>query len=250
MGTSAPYDAPPNWGELKSEVTRLAREANLTSPQLRRLIQGVVRGNGGRNEMASGGRQGAAGSAGSAAPARDVARRFANFIADVRQNGFAAAAERAGLGDLSGKSVGDILNTLLDRLGGNASSIDDADARQALSDLQQELLADAKTFEEVQEILSTDALDLENLLERFFGHYIFEQFSRVFYERLVQRVGSSSIPQQILPTLSAAKRAVPDPRNGSMTTCPRDEQSSRASATIAIGFTVGCIARRFSSPRF
>jgi hypothetical protein len=27
-------------------------------------------------------------------------------------------------------------------------------------------------------------------LERFFGHYIFEQFSRVFYERLVQRVGA------------------------------------------------------------
>ncbi|WP_446743519.1 hypothetical protein [Silvibacterium acidisoli] len=190
MGTSAPYDAPPNWGELKSEVTRLAHEANLTAPQLRRLIQGVVRGNGGRTEMASGGRQGAAGSAGSAAPARDVASRFASFIADVRQNGFAAAAERAGLGDLTGKSVGDILNTLLDRLGGNASSIDDADARQALSDLQQELLADAQTFEEVQEILSSDTLDLENLLERFFGHYIFEQFSRVFYERLVQRVGA------------------------------------------------------------
>src|ERR1700694_1799059 len=88
---------------------------------------------------------------------------LANFIADVRQNGFAAAAERAGLGDLSGKSAGDILNTLLDRLGGNASSIDDADARQALSDLQQELLADAQTFEEVQEILSSDTLDLENL---------------------------------------------------------------------------------------
>ena len=33
-------------------------------------------------------------------------------------------------------------------------------------------------------------MSLENLLERFFGYYIFEQFSRVFYERLVQRVGA------------------------------------------------------------
>jgi hypothetical protein len=190
MGTSASYDAPPNWAELKSEVTRLAHEPNLSAPQIRRLIQGVVRGNGGRNEMATGGRQGAAGSAGSAVPAREVAGRLGNFVADVRDYGLAGAAERAGLGDLRGKPVGEILNALLDNIGGNASTIDDADARQALSDLQEELLAEAQTFDEVQAILSNDALDLENMLERFFGHYIFEQFSRVFYERLVQRIGA------------------------------------------------------------
>jgi hypothetical protein len=190
VGTSAPYDAPPNWGEVKAEVTRIGRDANIPASRLRRLIQNVVHANGGRTEMARGGRQGAAGGAGSAAPARAVAGRLANFISDVRQLGFAEAAKRAGLGDLGGKPVSEVLNALLDRLGGDSSSIDDADARQALSDLQEELLAQAQTVEEVEAILLDEALSFENLLERFFGHYIFEQFSRVFYERLVQRVGA------------------------------------------------------------
>jgi hypothetical protein len=140
--------------------------------------------------MATGARQGSAGAAGSTAPARKVAGRFANFVTDVRALGLAEAAKRSGLGDLSGKPVGEVLLTLMDRIGGTASSIDDADARQALSDLQQELLADASTIEEVEAILVNAAQDIENLLERFFGHYVFEQFSRVFYERLVQRVGA------------------------------------------------------------
>lgn len=204
MGTSAPYDAPPSWGDVKAEVTRIAREANIHPSQLRRLIQGVVHANGGRTEMAGGGRQGAPGGAGSAAPARAIAGRFANFISDVQHYGFAEAVERAGLGDLSGKPIREFLDALLDRLGGTASSIDDADARQALSDLQDELLSQAQTVEEVEAILSDETLSLENLLERFFGYYIFEQFSRVFYERLVQRVGS----QQALSFLGQIKEFI------------------------------------------
>jgi len=204
MGTSAPYDAPPNWGEVKSEVTRLARDGNIPAARLRRLVQKVVHANGGRTEMARGGRQGASGGAGSAAPARAVAGRLANFISDVRQFGLAEAAKRAGLGDLSGKPVSEILNALLDRLGGESSTIDDADARQALSDIQEELLADAQTVEEVEAILSNPELNIESLLERFFGLYIFEQFSRVFYERLVQRVGA----QQALSFLGQIKEFI------------------------------------------
>ena len=68
MGTSAPYDAPPNWGELKAEVTRIARDANIPASRLRRLVQSVVYANGGRTEMARGDRQGAADPAPPAAP--------------------------------------------------------------------------------------------------------------------------------------------------------------------------------------
>ena len=154
--------------------------------------------------MARGGRQGAAGGAGSAAPARAVAGRIANFIADVQQFGFTEATKRAGLGDLSGKPVSEVLNALLDRLGGESSSIDDADARQSLSDLQEELLSEAQTVEEIEAILSSGDLNVEGLLERFFGHYIFEQFSRVFYERLVQRVGA----QQAVSFLGQIKQFI------------------------------------------
>jgi hypothetical protein len=204
MGTSAPYDAPPSWEHVKSDVTRLAKEGNIPAARLRRLVQKVVHANGGKTEMSRGGRQGASGGAGSAAPARAAAGRLASFISDVQQFGLAEAAKRSGLGDLSGMSVSEVLNTLLDRLGGESSTVDDADARQALSDLQEELLAEAKTVEEVETILSNPELNVEGLLERYFGHYVFEQFSRVFYERLVQRVGA----QQALSFLGQIKEFI------------------------------------------
>jgi hypothetical protein len=189
MGTSAPYDAPSSWSDLKGSITRAARAEVVRPHRARTLIRSLVEHNGGRNEMARGGRQSASGSAGSSAPARDVAARLGAFIADVGSLGFAEAAARLGLGDLSGKTISEILLGLLDRLGGDSSTIDEADARQALSDLQEELFAEAADVEELEAILLDAARNLENMLERFFGYYIFEQFSRVSFERLVQRVG-------------------------------------------------------------
>ena len=189
MGTSKPYDAPSSWSDLKGNITRAARAEVVKPHRARSLIRSLVEHNGGRNEMARGGRQSARGAAGSAAPARDVATRLGAFIADVGSLGFAEAAARLGLDDLSGKTISEILLGILDRLGGYSSTIDEADARQALSDIQEELFAEAADVEELEAILLDAAQNLENMLERFFGYYIFEQFSRVSFERLVQRVG-------------------------------------------------------------
>ena len=51
------------------------------------------------------------------------------------------------------------------------------------------------------------------------------------------------MPWQILPTRSAAIGVVPKPKNGSSTMFPRTEQSRIASATMAIGLTVGWSAK-------
>jgi hypothetical protein len=120
----------------------------------------------------------------------DVAARLGAFIADVGSIGFAEAAAKLGLSELSGKTVSEILLVLLDRLGGNSSTIDEADARQALSDLQQDLFAEATDTKDLETILLSAAHNLEIILETFFGYYIFEQFSRICFERLVQRVGA------------------------------------------------------------
>lgn len=190
MGTSAPYDAPPSWADLKGEVTRAARGKSVEGARVRHIIQRLVHENGGKNAIARGGRQASPGAAGSAAPAREVAARLGNFISEVRSSGLSEATKRLGLGDLSGKPIGEVLLAVLDRIGGPASTIDEADARQALSDLQDELLGEAESVEDVEAILIEAGQNLESILERFFGHYIFEQFSRIFYERLVQRVGA------------------------------------------------------------
>ena len=44
------------------------------------------------------------------------------------------------------------------------------------------------------------------------------------------------------PQVSAAIRVVPEPPNPSSTISPRRVQSRMASATIAVGLTVGCIS--------
>lgn len=85
----------------------------------------------------------------------------------------------------------EILAGLLDHLGGSSSTLDDVDARAALSRLQDELLGDAEDAAEVERILAGQAAQLELVLEMFFGFYLFEQFCRVFFERLVQRVGET-----------------------------------------------------------
>ena len=109
MGTSGPYDAPSSWSDLKGSITRAARTEILDGPRARSLIRSLIEHNGGRNEMAKGSRQRASGSAGSSAPARDVASRLGAFVADVRSLGFAKAVAKLGLGDLSGKPVSEIL---------------------------------------------------------------------------------------------------------------------------------------------
>jgi hypothetical protein len=81
---------------------------------------------------------------------------------------------------------------LLDVLAGPASTLDEAAARQALVALNDELLEETQSFEEV-ELALTSAIDREGLvalLQRFFGHYIFQSFCVAFYERWQSKVGS------------------------------------------------------------
>jgi len=57
-----------------------------------------------------------------------------------------------------------------------------------------QLLKDLDTPEQVEEALNQimEGETLESLLTQFFGYYLYEQFCRVFYERLENRVGRSN----------------------------------------------------------
>jgi hypothetical protein len=112
-----------------------------------------------------------------------------NFISDVSRIGFENALRKAGWNDLIGRPLSEILNALIDRLGGDASTIEDVDARMALSDLQAAYFADAATIEELEQRLINQVDKLETVLRDFFGYYLYELFCRIFFERLVQRVG-------------------------------------------------------------
>jgi hypothetical protein len=140
------------------------------------------------------------GTVGSGRAAREIALRIGGFVADVRDRGLDRALERIGLGELKGRPLTEVLAGLLDRLGGPAATIDDVDARTALSYVQDELLGEAQTAAEVEQILTGQIASLNIMLESFFGRYLYEQFCRVHFERLSQRVGEArarSFLQQI-----------------------------------------------------
>ncbi len=122
---------------------------------------------------------------------RGVAQRIGGFIIAVGEVGLAEALRREGLAELVDRPVQEILAALLNRLGGPASTIDDVDARAALARLQEELLRDAQTPEDVEQVLRAQAVSIDVLLRDYFGLYLFEQFCRVFFERLVHRRGES-----------------------------------------------------------
>ena len=188
MGTSTSYSAPGSWGPLKSEVTRAANEGAASAATAGSIVGHYIQQNGGAARM-SGGR-GSGGVVGGSA-GRAVAQRLGGFISAVGDVGLEEALRREGLADMVGRPLQEILAALLDRLGGSASSIDDVDARTALARLQEEILKNAATPEDVEKILKEQAIDLDVVLRDYFGLYLFEQFCRVFFERLVQKRGES-----------------------------------------------------------
>ena len=183
MGTSTNYKAPtsPQWRNLKTKVTRLTNQGRLSSSNVREIVQDFMTVNFDLSRGAS---------IGGITAGRRAAQNIGGFFSSIAAVGFSEAFEQAGLGSLEGKSVHEIWVSLLDYLCGTGSTIDEVDARQALSDLMSPTF-DADSSEEVEEtinaIIHGEALD--DLIRRFFGYYIYHRFCRVFYNRLATDIG-------------------------------------------------------------
>lgn len=192
MGTSTGYSAPPSWGDLKGDVTRAAKEGLLSSEKAGNLLKSFIQHNGGAGSIARGeGGKGRKGTVISGRSARNVAGRIGGFISDIGRVGLEGALREAGWDDLVGRPVKEILGALLDRLGGNANTINDVDARMALSQLQEKYFGNVETITELEQRLSNQVNQLDLLLQDFFGLYLFEVFNRVFFEQLVQKIGDT-----------------------------------------------------------
>jgi hypothetical protein len=123
--------------------------------------------------------------------ARGTAARLGGFISNVGAAGLDQALRNAGWADLVGRPAPEVMAALLDRLGGEASTVDDVDARMALARLQEKYFADAVTAAELEQLLTQQVPLLETVLQDFFGFYLYEVFCRVFFERLVQKLGET-----------------------------------------------------------
>jgi len=120
-----------------------------------------------------------------------VGQNLGGFVASVGQSGLATALREFGLADLIGRSAAEVTGAIVERLAGPGSTMDATLARVALNKLRQELLGTAKTFEDVEYILRStlEQVQVAGLLIQYYGHYLYERFSRDFYEKLIKSSG-------------------------------------------------------------
>ena len=166
MGTSTNYNAPtsPQWKNLKTKVTKLTRQGKLSSSDIRKILQDFVAVN-----YYPSGRTSGSGGTGQARTAQSVAQKIGGFFSLVNDIGFREAFKRVGLGSLEGKSLAEIALLLMDYLGGPSSTLDQTDARTALSDLMEEFLNNADTPEDVEEVMEaiSHGESLDNFIQNF-----------------------------------------------------------------------------------
>jgi len=93
-----------------------------------------------------------------------------------------------GLTDIENKTVGDIINHLIEYCSGSATTIDDNAAKEATRLLLEEFIGEANSIDEVQELLSEtlESKSLAEIIVKYFSYYINEVLSRWFYENLIK----------------------------------------------------------------
>jgi len=194
MGTSKSYSDTrramiPNWGDLSNTVTRSCADGNVTQDNLSNILGKYViavggASNSGRGNSKIAGRSGI-----------KTAKKLGGFIGGFVASGgnLLQTLSQTGLTDLTGKSVEDVVNHLIEFCSGPASTIDDRAAKEASRKLLEEIASNANTIEELQESLqnTVDRETLEDLMVKYFGYYVLEHLSVMFYEHLVIKKGKS-----------------------------------------------------------
>lgn len=186
MGTSTNYSAPPNWGELKKEISRLSKHGHISNLDAKNVLRTFIKSNGGPEKMARG-----RGVIGRTRSSQSVAQNFTGFISQVESSGIQAALEEGGLGHLVDEPVEIVLSAIIDLCAGPGGTIDEVDARNAFVELLDEELSDAETVEDVEASLSglMTGGGLPDLLIKYFGNCVFEYFCRVFFEQISSKHG-------------------------------------------------------------
>lgn len=193
MGTSKAYSASiigqPQWGNLSRAVTNNCDGGNVSTSNLGTIISRYVSVIGGSGRAGRGNSK-IAGRAG-----LRTARNIGTFLGAFGTSGgnIRHALEQVGLTGLEGLPLNDVIDRLLEHCTGPSSTLDDVAAKAASQKILEELVGDAETIEDWQQQLreTLDRESLEDIIERYFGYYIFEHLSIMFYEKLIVEKGKT-----------------------------------------------------------
>lgn len=194
MGTSKSYSAyikgQPQWGSLSGTVTGNCNGGIISKTNLGKILSKYVTVIGGASK-AGRGQSRIAGKSGIR-----TAIKLSHFLDTFNSSGgdLKFALGETKIIDLSNKSISDIVDHLIEYLSGPASTIDDKAAKEASRKLLEELTLGAGTVDDLQVILkeTLDKESLEEIMIKYFGYYILEHLSIMFYEKLLSEKGKSN----------------------------------------------------------
>lgn len=174
-----------------SSPDRIAKRQRQLDNQIRRnyhhAVRNLVRAAGGRGSVSSGSSR-AIGHAGVA-----IAGGLVSAIGDIVKNGLADWLNRRGITSLEGKSCQDVLDLIREYISAGVAGLDNTAANEALEcvmdDLDEKIGDDLDSFDAAMKgIMASD--DLKDLLDKFFGMYIFSHLSQDFKEKLEYEKGT------------------------------------------------------------
>lgn len=171
--------------------THIAKRQRQLDGQIRRnyhrAVRNLVRAAGGRAKV-SGGVSRAIGYAGVV-----IAGGLVSVISEIVKNGLSDWLTRRGVTTLEGKSCKELLNLIREYISAGVAGLDNTAANDALQCVMEEIDKrigdDIEAFDAAMaEILASN--DLKDMLDQFFGMYIFSHLSQNFKEKLEYEKGT------------------------------------------------------------
>jgi hypothetical protein len=191
--TSDNYENDGEKNESRTAVSpeRIAKRQRQLDSQIRRnyhhAVRNLVRAAGGRGKVSSGGSR-AIGHAGVV-----IAGGLVSAISEIVKNGLSDWLSRRGIHSLEGKSCQDVLDLIREYIEDGIAGMDNTAANEALEcvmdDLGEKIGDDFAAFDAAMVgILASE--DIKDLLDKFFGMYIFSHLSQDFKEKLEYEKGT------------------------------------------------------------
>lgn len=173
MGTSTDYSGGTggNWTPYKHAASNFVRRGG--AERADRVLARYVAAMGGVGALA-----GVA-----ARPAVESTQRVAGFGSGLASEGLTPTLERLGLGHLVGQDRYEVLNGLLEALGGDGATLEERAILAALCEAFEELFPDdAESYEEL-EAVTLDADGVVELIERFIARWVYDRMLPTLAEK-------------------------------------------------------------------
>lgn len=172
-------------------------------------VRNLVRASGGRHKVSCGGSR-ALGHGGIA-----VINNFITAIQEIVSNGLATWLQQRGVDSLEGKSCQDIIDFLRQYIESGVAGLDSTAANEAIEsvmDRLDELVGD--NVDEIEDKFDTilNGEDIKDIIDQFFGMYIYVHLSQDFEEKLEYEKGSiamknamNEVKEQILDDIRVGR---------------------------------------------